>query len=263
MAANPNPTYITDAVWEFWENFDQFEPDVVLGGIYANKPGYHNTRWGNSSSNYSVVLPPDKLGPGDKASAIDLTFNSAHSGNYAIIDKYSSRLLAAGQRNDIRAYGMREFFGQADSDSAVEGWDYYYDSNSSSDPSHLWHIHISFHRRYLNDRKALDGILSILKGESIDAWVARWSPDKIYIEGVGLATLNDVAKAVWEYKLNDMVLSQKNATATSSTAGNQVRYARTDSFKASHGSDGKSYYVNDVITDIVTKVTAAIKALFP
>src|SRR5262245_10802353 len=97
MAANPNPARITDQMWAFWEAFAALEPSVRLGGIYANKPGYHNTRAANSPSNYSIRDPQDQLGPPDKAAAIDLTFPNAQAGDYSTIALYSRRLLESGR----------------------------------------------------------------------------------------------------------------------------------------------------------------------
>src|SRR5678816_913867 len=100
---NPNPGYITDEFWKFWLELHKLEPSTRLGGIYANKPGYHNTRNQLPSTDYSVQYALDRIGPDDKASALDWTFPSAQSGSYALIDKYSSRLLASGQDpNDPR-----------------------------------------------------------------------------------------------------------------------------------------------------------------
>ncbi len=83
MASNPNPARITDAMWWLWEQLHALEPrDGALGGIYANKPGYHNTRNANKATNYSVRDAVDKRGPGDKAAAIDWTFRSAQRGDY-------------------------------------------------------------------------------------------------------------------------------------------------------------------------------------
>jgi hypothetical protein len=159
---------ITDAMWYFWTEFKKIEPTVQLGGIYANKPGYHNTRAANSSTNYSVILPPDKLGPSDKAAAIDLTFPDAQAGNYSTIARYSSRLLKSGQDpNDNRGNYLREFYGNADFDNSVEGWDFYYARSATSDTSHLWHIHISFLRKYVTSLTAMDSVLSILRGDPV------------------------------------------------------------------------------------------------
>jgi hypothetical protein len=75
---------------------------------------------------------------------------------------------------------MREFYGQADKDSAVEGWDYRYGEPSTSDSSHLWHIHFSFSRNALT-RENMDKLLEVLKGDDgMDAAQTRdavWRKD--------------------------------------------------------------------------------------
>lgn len=158
-----------------WPGFKAVEPKVQLGGILARKPGYHNSRDHLPSDDYSVAqFAVDREGPANEASAIDLTFPDAQSGNYATISKYSKRLEAAGRAGDAdaRTRYIREFFGNTDSDSTVEGWDFSKNRASSSDSSHLWHIHISIHRKYINDVFAMKAILSILKGESVATWEA-------------------------------------------------------------------------------------------
>lgn len=174
MATNPNPTRISAEMWRFWEEFKKIEPTVKLGGVYANKYGYHNYRSALSSKDYSVQLPADKLGPSDKAAAIDLTFPDAQAGNFKTINKYSLRLLKSGyDMKDDRGNYLREFYGNTDTDRQVEGWDFQRLQEATSDDSHLWHIHLSFLRKYLNDRRAFDAVLSILKGESFATYKAR------------------------------------------------------------------------------------------
>ncbi len=143
--------------------------DLLLGGILAYKSGYHGPRnWMKQHypNDYSIQLDIDKQGPGDLGSAIDLTFRSAQAGNYNNIAKYSKRLYQAGVDKDPRAYPMREFQGNIDSDTTVEGWSYYRGyAITTSDKSHLWHIHISIHRKYINDEDAMRSILSIWNGD--------------------------------------------------------------------------------------------------
>lgn len=173
MATNPNPSRITNEMWRFWEELKKLQPRTELSGIYASKPGYHNTRAGNSPSNYSVVDSEDKGGPSDKAAALDWTFPDAQSADYDTIIIYSARLLKSGKdKNDPRGNGLREFFGQGDQDTAVEGWDFRYVRPATSDKSHLWHIHFSFDRDKVNDRATFDAVLSILKGETVEQWKA-------------------------------------------------------------------------------------------
>lgn len=175
-------------MWQFWLEFQKLEPTCALGGIYADKPGYHNYRLNLPRTDYSVQLDDDKLGPGDMAAAIDLTFPDAQSGRYATIIKYADRLLRSGlDPNDPRGNYLREFYGQADSDTGVEGWDFQYLVPVTSDSSHLWHLHLSFLRRWLNDPAAFAAVLSILRGET----VAQWLGQKEKEEDMYLARITD------------------------------------------------------------------------
>lgn len=161
-----------------WPGMRALEPKSALGGILARKPGYHDTRKHHKqvgrTDDYSIRWDLDKQGPDDESAAIDWTFRDAQAGDYTTIKKYSARLLAAGRANDPRTYAMREFYGNADFDRDVEGWDFVRDQAASSDSSHLWHIHISIRRAYVTSAKAIDAILSILKGEALSAWQKRW-----------------------------------------------------------------------------------------
>jgi hypothetical protein len=170
---NPDPALIADATWALWEGMHALEPDTLLGGIYAKKRGYHNTRNANRATDYSVRDALDRAGPGDKASAIDWTFPEAHRGNYRRIALYSSRLLASGRdARDPRLDSLREFFGNTDADREVEGWDFRHDKAVRSDSSHLWHIHISITRARVADPAMTRAVLSVLKGETVAQWLA-------------------------------------------------------------------------------------------
>lgn len=173
MASNPNPSRVTDELWRFWTEFKALEPSVELGGIYANKSGYHNSRNANSSSNYSVREAEDQSGPGDKSAAIDLTFPDAQRGDYRTINKYCQRLLASSKdSNDPRLDDIREWYGQTDSDSHVEGWDCRHLLDITSDNSHLWHIHISVDRGKVAIWATYAKVLSVLRGETVAQWRA-------------------------------------------------------------------------------------------
>jgi hypothetical protein len=182
---NPNPARISNALWWFWCQVRK-NPIIKLGGIYANKPGYHNSRDHLPAWDYSVQLKLDRSGPRDKAAAIDLTFPDAQKGDFRTIAKYSRRLLASGRDlKDERGNYLREFFGNADLDPEVEGWDFQSVRPTTSDNSHLWHIHLSFMRSYLNDYKAMRAVLSILSGEKVAVWrakeKARAAPPKVEV----------------------------------------------------------------------------------
>ena len=171
--ANPNPTNITDAMWWLWQQLSALEPTTELGGIYANKPGYHNARNNLPAWDYSVMdNPPDWGGPGEAAAAIDWTFPDAQGGDYRRIATYTKRLFASAQDPaDPRLDGWREFYGQADDDTYVEGWDIRYGCAATSDSSHLWHIHISEDRDQTESFDNKKSLLSVLRGETVAQWL--------------------------------------------------------------------------------------------
>ena len=172
---NPNPSRITDAEHWLRERLEELEPASQHGGTYADKPGFHNTGAANKSTNYSVRDAVNKSGPGwTHASAIDWTFPDAQRGNFATIDKYTSRLWAsAHDKNDPRLdLILFEFYGQADSDRDVEGYNEFREESVTSDSSHLWHIHMSFLRSKCGDMWAMWALLTVLMGWSVAKWRA-------------------------------------------------------------------------------------------
>jgi hypothetical protein len=48
----------------------------------------------------------------------------------------------------------------------VCGWDYYQGCSSTSDDSHLWHVHLSITRQYANDHDALQAVAQVVIGGS-------------------------------------------------------------------------------------------------
>ena len=133
----------------------------VGSGIAAQKTGYHDSRQNNPSGNYSVVQSWDKEGPANGAAALDITLSDAK------MKKFTKLLMDAMDRKDPRVMAMREVIGTVDGRSVVRytretpngapRW-------ASSDSSHLWHIHISLYRKYINDWNALKGIIEVLDG---------------------------------------------------------------------------------------------------
>ena len=164
-------------------------------GTFVNKTGYHNSRNNllqDHPDDYSVQLPIDRQGPGDKGSAFDWSFDDARlRSDFRTIAKFSKRLYEAGENKDPRTYPLREFYGNTDGDRDVEGWSYYRNGPRSSDKSHLWHIHFSVWRKYINDAAAMRSILSILKGEDMPLSDSDLAKIKAMIP-----TANEVADAV-------------------------------------------------------------------
>ena len=205
---NPNPSRVTDAMWWLWLRLHELEPGSELGGFYAFKRGYHSTRNDNRAhwpGDYSIRETEDQGGPGDKSAAIDWTFPDAQNGHYGTINRYCQRLMASGRdRNDPRLDGMREWYGQTNSDSHVEGWDCRHLVTVTSDSSHLWHIHMSIDRDKTTSMAVMDAILSVLRGETVAAWKASAgqppvppttipvpTPDGIHKPGTRTLTLAD------------------------------------------------------------------------
>lgn len=163
------PAHASPEMWKFWLAFKKLCPSCQLGGIFAPKPGYHNYFNALPGSDYSKQLPQDKVKANrNYSSAIDLTMSLEN------MKKYSSRLLKSGKDpKDPRGNYLREFYGNANGDQYVDGWDFQANCPSSSDSSHLWHIHISILRKHANNPRAFRALLSILKGESVATWRAK------------------------------------------------------------------------------------------
>lgn len=173
---NPNPALITDPIWWYWLRLQELEPGTKLGGIYANKSGYHNTAKANLDrwpGNYSTRNADDRTGPGlTKARALDWTFPDAQAGKFATIDKYTSRLMAsalnpADPRLDLI---LVEFYGQADSDREVEGYDERREAHVTSDSSHLWHLHKSFRGSQIGFFWPFWALLTVELGWNVAQW---------------------------------------------------------------------------------------------
>ncbi len=177
MAANPDPGHITDEIWALWEECQDFIPGVRLGGIYANKSCYHNSVNANKSGwpgGYCIQLPLDLKGDFTRARALDLTMSDAE------MRKRTNYLVnATNDPKDDRLYGIREFFGTTDSVNVRgrakddENGPWY---NTSSDDSHLWHIHISFFTFYISTARVMSGVASVLMGQSYSQWEENVAP---------------------------------------------------------------------------------------
>jgi hypothetical protein len=135
-----------------------------LSGIIGDRShtyGYHRGRNYVSSNDYSAVLSKDRKGDGEAASALDISYGPADQ------KLVTSRLMKAMKAKDKRVYPyIREFFGTLNGTS-VTGWDSNSNSYTSSDDSHLWHVHLSFYREYANTLSIMRGIADVILG--IDA----------------------------------------------------------------------------------------------
>jgi hypothetical protein len=173
---NPSPNFIASRTWEFWLAFKKHFTTALLGGIFAAKRGYHNTRLNNEKkwpNDYSIRLIADRKGPADKSAGVDLTLSDA------LMRTLTKRLRdSCMDKQDDRLQYLREFIGTLDSEHVycriAEDSDGLGKSRGrddwSRDSTHLWHIHLSFLREYINSAIAYNAVLSVLKGQTLEQW---------------------------------------------------------------------------------------------
>jgi hypothetical protein len=140
---------------------------IVGDTAHAKRGGFHISREDQTSkTNYSIVRPDDRLGPDNTASAVDMNLSPAD------MITCTRRLIAAFENvNDPRRKYINAFNGTTDG-KVARRWDVYARTVGSASADHLWHVHLSIRRRYCNSVTAMKAILSILKGESVAAYLA-------------------------------------------------------------------------------------------
>lgn len=193
------PSLVTDAMWWFVEQCLALTAtpwSAEYGGTYADKPGFHNSRdrliQRGSTNDYSIRDPYNKQGPGWSGAGFDWTFPSAQRGDWSEIGVYSLRIKAAWDTNDPRAYMLHEVLCQTPEDKQPEGYVFYPAKVFRvPDPTHEWHIHFSFIRRYLEDRAAFEALYSLISGEPLAVWQAKNTPEE------DMATLDNIDRANW------------------------------------------------------------------
>src|SRR5688572_2108488 len=161
----------TDAVYSVYYHVHEAVPGARFGGGYTFKPGFHasvNDNLANWPSNYSVRDAINRRDPKTVGRALDATLSGTE------MRKRTGYLADAADANDPRLSAVREFYGTLNNstvygrahDGPSTAW-----RSSSADSSHLWHIHLSFFTPYCNDWDALSGVVSVLKGESLDDYL--------------------------------------------------------------------------------------------
>lgn len=160
----------------------QSVPGAVFSGVLGDSShtyGYHRGRsWdimrGDYGVNdYSVVTPIDKKGPDNAASALDVSMPPDQ------MKICSGRMMRAMRGNDGRVDAFREFFGTINGNT-VTGWDRNRpadisdDAYTSSDKSHLWHMHFSIYREYSENWNILQFLPDVLDGSG-NPTKSRWT----------------------------------------------------------------------------------------
>jgi hypothetical protein len=152
--------YAPDAIKQLFDDVQAGIPSALMGGIQgdaAHTYGYHRGRdYCTSSGDYSTQLAEDKQGDGQACSALDISWNRAE-------DQYAASRRLLDAKHDDRMRAARSFFGSTDG-VTVCGWDYAGDYPTSSDDSHLWHVHLSILRKYATDYAALAPIADVITG---------------------------------------------------------------------------------------------------
>jgi hypothetical protein len=161
-----------DAIRQLANQVIRAVPGAVLSGIVGDAShtyGYHRSRnWilasgQDGSGDYSVQLAQDKKGDGDAAAALDVSLPPD------MMKAVTHRLIKAMRDNDGRVGAVREVFGTVDG-KHVTGWDRHNpdrpqdDSWTSSDDSHLWHVHLSFYRELATDAESLAPVAEVCGG---------------------------------------------------------------------------------------------------
>lgn len=130
-----------------WAAIHAAMPQAVLSGIIGDRAhtyGYHRGRNYVSGGDYSATQADDRAGPGEAASALDVSLNP---NDMKIV---TQRLIDAVNKNDPRLHCVREFYGTT-TGTTVTGRDVRTKSVVTSDPSHLTHEHVSFYRRWADN----------------------------------------------------------------------------------------------------------------
>jgi len=222
-----------------WEKL--FSSAAISGivGDQAHKlrGGYHISIEDQPSNNYSVIRPDDKAPPGNwprnMASAVDMTLGLAD------MKVCHARLKAAwaNRANDPRMKYINAWNGW-DGNGSPGRYDVVTGAVSTASDDHKWHVHLEIRRRYVNDRTAMNAVLSILAGEDGD--MAFSADEKAYLD------------RYW-------VQSQQGgqpATVTTSIAGNAVLNQGIP-----NGVTGTKTYAWKAIQDLGTKLLDIEKAI--
>lgn len=141
-------------------------PSKEMSGIVGDSEhtyGYHRGRNFVGLADYSVVLAADKTGDGNAACALDVKLSASD------MELVTNRLMTACRSGDPRAAALREFFGTKDG-QRVTGWDRHDpaqsgdDTLTTSDSSHLWHIHLSIYRSMVGSAQLVAQLAGIING---------------------------------------------------------------------------------------------------
>src|SRR5687768_3884026 len=160
---------------------------ATLSGIVGDSShtyGYHRAAAEVSTSDYSRQLEPDRIDIDPWAAAgIDISMNpwDMKIVTRRMLNSYADLL-------DPRLDEVREFIGTLDGVNVIR-IDVWFRVQGTSDASHLWHLHVSILRRFVNNAYVMDKIYSVITGETLASWKARTNGGFMALEGVQAAEL--------------------------------------------------------------------------
>ena len=136
-------------------------PQAQLSGIIGDRAhtyGYHRGRDFVANNDYSAVQADDRQGSGQAACALDVSLSDAD------MKTVTQRLIDAVRKKDPRLKSVREFYGTING-TTVTGRDVRTGNVVTSDPSHLWHEHVSFYRRWGDDEAECRKVAEVFAGK--------------------------------------------------------------------------------------------------
>jgi hypothetical protein len=160
------------ALVAFYNALHHRHPGLQFGGIYGDKPLYHNCRHNlliENPGDPTIQAPDDRLGNPYYGSAIDLTWWN----NLSLQRYYTRKLMDLTRRHDPRMFPLSQFAGSLDTTNGNDGHVTAMDVRSATfetgwDTSHLWHIHMSWYRRWNNAHNAVNGVLDAMLGKDVN-----------------------------------------------------------------------------------------------
>lgn len=163
--------YAPKAILGIFTTVHQALPQAVNSGVIGNGShtyGYHRSRNRLLALlrflDYSIKAALDKLGDGNAVPALDI------GGPQSVLQMLCRRLVDASDARDPRIVGkLREFGGSLDG-KRVTARRVGDNVAISFDSSHLWHLHLSVHRKYANDVEVCQGIAEVLTGVPLHPW---------------------------------------------------------------------------------------------
>lgn len=154
-----------------WEDKCGLSSAVLSGTVgdpaHKARGGYHISREDQPATNYSVTRPDDSAGngPDDACAAIDMTMSTAD------MKTCTARLMKAYTNTaDPRRKYINAFNGW-DGSGDAQRWDVYARKIETATADHKWHVHLEIRRKYAASATAMKAILSLLKGESVSAYL--------------------------------------------------------------------------------------------